>query len=259
MQAAGGNQNSYSLQKPSGVSWARSRWRHTSKNWRVCVSNWKNTRFHSHLPHNPLKRDCLQGKEVHLLERNVELEESCKRVEEQMSLKEQEIMKLDSRCSDLEDEMTRAIEEKEESIESLERKVRRLNTSLETAVSLPSLLICIWSWLSHRKKTFKLPRRNWTICRTPCNNGHSHLKAFRLTWLLHSQFFSGLHGAWILARFAVLCLYFYLAMIDGEVDFERQVSFTSSNVTHENQIEILIWLALRHDFWSTGWSTHPSY
>ena len=79
-----------------------------------------------------------QEKEVALLEHNVELEETCRGLQEQISQKEQEIMDLENRFGDLEDQMKRAIEEKQDSIESLERKIKRLNTSLDSTVTLCS-------------------------------------------------------------------------------------------------------------------------
>ena len=83
-----------------------------------------------------------------MLEQNVELEETCRGLQEQISQKEQEIMNLENKANDIDDEMKRALEEKTEQIESLERRVKRLTNSLDNTVttchpSPPSHSICL--------------------------------------------------------------------------------------------------------------------
>lgn len=95
----------------------------------------------------PFKTDIFQERELELLQRNVELEESWRNVEEKMSQKEQQVMELGNKLTDIQEDHQRKIGEKEEAIEGLEKQVRKLKRSNDSTVesqvmSIFVILIC---------------------------------------------------------------------------------------------------------------------
>eukprot|EP00210_Caulerpa_lentillifera_P001827 g1757.t1 len=74
-----------------------------------------------------------QDEVVHLLESNVELEETCRGFQQRISSKEEDIMKIEQQLAEMDEETKRTIREKTEAIESLEKKVKRLTHNLDNA------------------------------------------------------------------------------------------------------------------------------
>jgi len=102
-----------------------------------------------------------------MLEKNVQLEETLNTMQTQLNKRDEDVHELEQKFSSMEGEMKKALSNKTTAMEKLQKKAKKLSSTLDETVSPDRILVRKNSFCRERSsKQRKRPMRN---CRIACN------------------------------------------------------------------------------------------